>query len=299
VQLASRRVVAEITGKTSTLAGETLKWIARRCDVQQLESYFAHPQAMPLLALPWWLEKSIRGEVDRDFQSALMTSSMQGYLFIRMVDDLMDGHDIDRACLPALHLFSFEFQSAYFRYFSSGDPFWNHFGHSLASMAEAVSADCGLTEISAQEFAEVSARKSAAALIPLAAVCCRYGRLDLLPEWEGFLSLFARWHQMRDDIVDWSEDYASSLTTGRSTWILSEAERRRSPDETVPVWMGRTGLSWAAGVMDGWKERIRSIANRLGSPELIQYLKGRDEMFSRQMAANIRLAALFDGLLAL
>jgi hypothetical protein len=292
-------VSADIENGTSKLAGETLRWLARRCDARHLEQYFTHPQGMPLLVLPWWLEKSIRGEVDRDFQINLMASSMHGYLFIRMLDDLMDGHEIDRASLPALHLFSFDFQSAYFQYFPAGDPFWDYFRRSLAFMAEAASVDSSLARITEKDFTQISARKTAATAIPLAAVCLRYGRPDRLPRWEDFVSLFARWHQMRDDIFDWDEDYASSLSTGRSTWMISEAERRRAPHETVPIWIGRAGLSWAAGVMAGWMAEIRSAALDLNSPELVTYLAGRDHVFSRQIAAKIQLAALCEGLLAL
>jgi hypothetical protein len=286
-------VVTDI-GET-TLAGETLKWIARRCDVQHLEDYLAHPQAIPLFALPWWLETSLRGEVDAEFQAGLMTSGAHGYFFIRMLDDLMDGHEVDRACLPALHLFSLRFQSAYFRYFPAGDPFWGYFERSLASTAEAVSEDSKLREVSAEDFVGITARKSAAALIPIAAVCCRYGRLDLLPAWEHFLTLLSRWHQMRDDVLDWSEDHEA----GHATWILSEAQQRRTPDETVPVWMGRTGLSWAAEVMEDWMLQIKDAASGLNSPELVRYLEAREAMFRRQIAANIRLAALCEALLDL
>jgi hypothetical protein len=288
--------VAAHIGKTnSTLAGETLKWIARRCDVAHLEKYIAHPEAMPLLALPWWLEKSIRGEVDVEFQSTLMASSVHGYFFIRMLDDLMDGHQVEPASLPALHLFSFRFHSSYFRFFPASDPFWTHFERNLASTAEAVSSDHALKEISAKDFLEITSRKSSAALIPVAAVCCRYGREDLLPAWEQFLSLFARWHQMRDDVLDWSEDYEAS----HATWILGEAQHRKAPEETTAIWMGRTGLHWAAGVMDGWMAQIKASAAGLGSPELVRYLDAREAAFSRQMKANLRLAALCESLLKL
>lgn len=289
--MAAQRVVADI-GETA-LAGETLRWIARRCDAAQLERYVAHPEAMPLLALPWWLEKSLRGEADAEFQACLMTSSVHGYFFIRMLDDLMDGHEIDRACLPALHLFSFRFQSNYFRYFPSGDPFWDFFERNLAATAEAVSADFRLQQVSAADFLAITARKSAAALIPVAAVCCRYGRLDLMPKWEEFLTLFSRWHQMRDDIVDWSEDFES----GHATWILGEALARKAHDETVPVWMGRNGLAWGAEVMTGWMREIKAVASGLNSPELTVYLEAREATFARQMSAKIRLAALFESLL--
>jgi hypothetical protein len=280
---------------TSPLGEATLAWISTRCDVQQLENYFAHPEAMPLFALPWWLETAVRGEVDTDFQVSLMASSAHGYLFVRMLDDLMDEHAVDRAALPSLHLFSFHFQSAYLQYFPSGDPFWNHFARSLASTAEAESADLRRREMSEDDFLTITARKSAAALIPIAAVCSRYDRLDLLPAWEKLLTLFAPWHQMRDDIFDWSEDHEA----GRSTWILSEAARRKSATETVPIWMGRSGLAWAAGVMDGWVKEIKSAALALNSPELSRYLEMRDVLFSRHMKAKIRLAAIYESLLHL
>ncbi len=250
---------------------------------------------MPLLAMPWWLEASIRGQVDAEFQADLMTSSAHGYLFIRMLDDLMDGHEIDSACLPALHLFGLRFQSAYSRYFPGSDPFWDHFQRCLAATAEAESADLNLREISEEDFLRITARKSSAALIPIAAVCSRYDRLDLLPAWEAFLMLFSRWHQMRDDVLDWSEDHESD----RSTWILSEAQRRKASGESVPIWMGRTGLPWAAEVMGGWMREIESSAEGLNSPDLLDYLKAREASFSRQIAAKIRLAALFEAVLHL
>ena len=250
---------------------------------------------MPLFALPWWLEASIRGQVDAAFQADLMTCGAHGYLFIRMLDDLMDGHEVKRASLPALHLFSFRFQSACSRYFPAGDPFWNHFERSLTATAEAEAADLNLHEISQDDFLRVTSRKSAASLIPIAAVCCRYDRLDLLPAWEEFLTLFSRWHQMRDDIVDWSEDHES----GHATWILSEAQLRKSASESVPVWMGRSGLAWAAGTMDGWMGQIKAVAEKLNSPELNHYLEARETAFTRQMTAKIKLAALYESLLHL
>lgn len=295
VQRAALRVADEIRANDSKLAGETLTWLARRCDIEHLELYLAHPQAMPLLAMPWWMEESIRGSADVEFQTDLMASSAHGYFFIRMLDDLMDGHEIDRACLPALHLFSFRFQSVYFRYFSSGDSFWDYFERSLASTAEAVSADFSLKQVSEEDFLSITARKSSAALIPMAAVCYRYRRLDILPAWESFLAVFSCWHQMRDDLADWSED----LKEGHATWLLSEAQRRKGFAETVPVWMGRTGLPWAAEVMDGWMRQMKAIAPSLNSPELVHYLEAREAAFAQQMTANIKLAALCESLLKL
>ncbi|GGG93237.1 class 1 isoprenoid biosynthesis enzyme [Silvibacterium dinghuense] len=224
-----------------------------------------------------------------------MRASIEGYFFIRMLDDVMDGHSVPAASLPAMHLFSLRFHSAYHSLFPADSPFWAVFADALVCTAEAESADTLLTSIEEEQFLAISARKSAAALIPVAAVCYRYGRVDALPAWRALLDAFAPWHQMHDDLLDWSEDLAS----GRCTWLLSEAERRKAHGETVAVWIGRTGLRWAADRMAEWMDRLHCIAGELGSPEVMAYLERRDGLFRRQIEARIQLAVLCEPMLAI
>ena len=55
------------------------------------EAYFLHPEAFPMVLLPWWLESTIHEPPARGFQRDIVYSSVSGYYFVRMIDDLMDG----------------------------------------------------------------------------------------------------------------------------------------------------------------------------------------------------------------
>jgi hypothetical protein len=294
-QRAARRVAEDLGRRSTMLAEITSKWLSLRCDTNNPEDYFTEPQSAPILALPWWLENSIRGDVDVDFQSDLMYSTISGYYFTRMLDDIMDGHRVHRATLPALHPFHTQFVSIYFKYFSPSDPFWQDFERSLTATVEATAIEATLEDIGEAEFIQVCGRKPAAAAIPMAAVCCRYCRHDLLRPWEEFFTLFGRWHQMRDDLVDWSSDHED----GNRTWLLCEAQRRRMEHESVPAWMGREGFQWVKLVMECWMEEAATAAAGLNSPELVRYLNMRRNSFSRHMTAMLDTAAACAKLLQL
>ena len=291
----AQRALADLSSQSPQLAGRTLKWLALRSDINHPENYFTHLQSLPLLALPWWLEIALRGTVDLAFQSDLMYSSMSGYYFTRMLDDLMDGHQVDRSCLPALYPFYLQFQRTYFAYFPLSDGFWPHFERSLLTTAEAASTDSTLDDVTEADFLHYSARKSAAAAIPLAAVCYRYRRPDLLPSWEALFTVFGRWNQMRDDVLDWSEDYQA----GTKTWLLCEAERRRAQNESLQMWIGRSGFLWAAEIMERWMQQMLDAANMMQSAALSVYLEQRRLSFRRQIDGMIATAAIYARLLQL
>lgn len=292
---ATRRALADLGGRSPALGESASRWLSLRCDPQHPEAYFTHSQGVPVLALPWWLEDCIRGEVHAEFQTDLMYSTVSGYCFIRMLDDVMDGHEVDRAALPALHPFHLQFVKTYHSYFPALHPFWQEFERILMTTAEAVTAEAILKDFHESDFLEVSARKPAAVVIPMAAVCFRYGRPDLLSPWEKFFTLFARWHQMRDDLLDWNIDGEA----GCQTWLLCEAERRRKAGESVAMWMGREGFQWVKAIMDRWMEESVRAADGLNSPAVVNYLHMRRDSFSLQLESMLQTAALSRKLLSL
>lgn len=263
-----------------------------RFDVSRPADYFTQLQSLPLLALPWWLEESFRGAVDSGFQADLIYATINFYYFTRILDDLMDGHAIGAAALPSMHPFHCRFMRSYFRYFGADSVFWGHFDRLLAITVETAAAEAVAREIDREDFLRVSARKTAAAMIPAAAVCARYDRTDLLEPWESLFAMFGRWHQMRDDLLDWSEDAKS----GSATWLLTEAERRRGETEPVAAWMGREGLVWVKSVMRAWMDETLAAAAGLGSEKLTTYLVLRDEEFTGQIDRMIGVAEAFRGL---
>lgn len=266
-----------------------------RFDVHRPADYFTQLQSLPLLALPWWLEESFREAVDAEFQVELIYATVNFYYFTRMLDDVMDGHPIEPAALPAMHAFHLRFTRTYHRHFPFDSPFWRHFERLLAITAETAAAEATLREMTPEDFLNVGARKTAAALIPVAAVCVRHDRMDLLDPWEKMFTLFGRWHQMRDDLLDWSEDWES----GTPSWLVSEAKRRRGEGESVPVWMGREGFAWVKSLMRTWMDETIQAASGLNSPKLVHYLEQRDEEFAQFIDGKIALAEACKGFLKL
>jgi hypothetical protein len=294
-QLATHRALASLGERSPALADHVRRWVSTRCDVHQAEKYFTAPEGFPALALPWWLENAIHDEINLEFQSDLMSSTISGYYFIRMLDDVMDGHDVDRAVLPALHLLHLDFVRIYSGYFAAAHPFWKEFDRLLAATAEAVAVESTLQNIGEDDFERVCARKQMAAVIPMAAVCFQYGRIDLLVPWEKLVVAFTRWHQMRDDLLDWSKDYQKH----NLTFLLCEAERRRRTEESVPMWVGYEGLGWVQELMQRWMEEAKDAAAELISPSLVQYLDLREQDFSMYMQKTLAMAAAFRPLLDL
>ena len=292
---AAQLATEELGSGASPLSAHTRRWLATRCDLSHPENYFLHSQSLAILGFPWWLEESLCGAVDPHFQADLMFSTINAYYFTRMLDDIMDGHAIDRVAMPALYPFHMRFVRPYQKYFDYCSAFWREFERILMITVEAVAGEASLEEITADHFIRFSARKPAAAVIPMAAVCVRYDRLDLLAPWESVFTSFARWHQMRDDVVDWNID----VEAGHPTWLSTEAARRRKSGESVAAWMGREGFRWARTVMDHRINETLDAASGLKSQALTSYLEQCNELFSKQIGNMIARADAFAGLLAM
>jgi len=130
------------------------------------------------------------------------------------------------------------------------------------------------------------ALKATAAAIPIAAVCVRFDRLDLLRPWESMFNSFAKWHLMRDDLLDWGAD----ARAGNPTWLLSEAQRRRSDGESLAEWMGREGFAWVKVIQKTWLDETIAAAAELSSPGLLNYLRERERLFALEIDSMIAMA---------
>ena len=254
-------------------SGEALLgWVARLSPTQRPRDYFDGPRAIMFL-LPWWLEKRVRPIPDISFQELLVESSVNAYYFVRMIDNLMDENAREeRDLLPLLGMFHANFSRAYSRLFPPDEPFWNHFDRHWSGVAEAAIRERRLRHVSRTEFTEIAARKTSGVKIPLAAVCCRYDRLDLLEPWCAFYDAFASWQQMLDDTFDWMRD----LQHGNPSFFLSEGERQKGPGESIAGWVVRRGFAWGIQQAEAMMEDVRRHAERLDSAELVRFLEYRD-----------------------
>jgi len=151
------------------------------------------------------------------------------------------------------------------------------------------SVDAALTRIDRTTFMRVSARKTAGAKVPIAAVCHRYRRPELLEPWSAFIDLLGCWHQMLNDIRGWHRD----LEAGRATYFLSEADARRGSAGSVSDWIVTEGLEWGFSTLDGWMDEMLAAGGRLGCRPLVAYLEERGRSLQAERdALRPALAAL-------
>lgn len=276
---------------------DVTRWTAGLSPTGAAEDYFGKSRAHILL-LPWWAEKSIRGEPDFKFQSDLIYSSVNGYYFVRLIDNVMDGHGkSELRMLPILGFFHGQFQAVYSSYFQPDSAFWEFFHSTWTAMAQAAMLDANMTEISRTEFAHVAAMKSAGAKIPIAAVFFRYGRQDLLPQWCELHDALSRWNRMVDDVVDALTD----AQNGTMTYFLSNARRRKRAGESVSAWIVKDGFASGYKEADVLLQQVRELAHGLASGELIKFLEYRQAELARcwerakpGLAALARLASVLE-----
>jgi hypothetical protein len=261
----------------SFLARQVREWLEATSGDVLPEEVYKNLLSYPMLLLPWWVERTLCQVHDPVFQRDLVYSTVNGYYAIRMIDNLMDGHStVELQALPLLNFFYAEFQRPYQRYFAHMHPFWGHFTATWYASAEVTIRDAQAPSIDRDHFIRVTAQKTCAVKIPIAAVCFRYERPDVFSRWARLVDLFGCWHQMGNDIFDWRKDMEAQT----ETYFLSEAQRRKDPGESVADWFIREGFAWGVATCAEWMAELQSLAGELDSPDLLAYLKTREGMLS-------------------
>lgn len=284
------RLEAEVELAMPTMAPHILAWIGQLAGAGQPQDYFQHPLAFPSLLLPWWLDGCLDEKIDETLQADLIYSTINGYYYIRLIDNVMDEHGpIETPLLPALSFFHTQFQSIYINYFAPTHPFWPLFQSTWYQSAEVAMREARLPSLDATQFRHISAKKVCATKIPLAAVSYFHDRPDSIEPWAELVDLLGCWHQMHNDLFDWHKDVEQGLTT----YFLSEAERQRAPGELVAAWVARRGFAWGMVTLAEMMSALTASARRLGCADLLAYLQTRQEMLeTRRQQAEAGLAAL-------
>jgi len=264
-------------------------WLVDMFGQASLSEVFTRSEAFPTLLIPWWLDGSL-GERHRRFHRDLAYSTMNGYLYIRLIDNLMDRDAPgDVTLLPALSFFHLEFLEPYRRLFGPGHRFWADLRTIWLETADVTLHDASLGDVDRSTFERVSARKTGAAKIPLAAVCHYRGQLHQLSRWNEFVDGFGRWHQMHNDLFSWRKD----LEHGAATYFLSEGRRRS--DGAIEDWFIETGFDWGTGQLNEYMAELRRTAGTLAAPEPLEYLDDRQQSLDRQVAEVARGLAVVAG----
>ena len=282
------------------LGSQVLRWIRQISPHGKPSAHFLDVRMFPILQLPHYVAESFGVTPDAAFQRSLISSTVHGYYYIRLIDNVVDRDrdlELERTILPVAGYFCSEFQLGYQRHFSLGHPFWPVFREMWAASAVSSAEDAALRTVSRADFDRVASRKYSAAGIPVVATCHYYGRADLLPPWLELVNGLGRWSQMVDDILDWRQD----STTDRSTYFLSEGERQKLREESLEDWILREGCDWGFKLLNEWMAQLQQSATRLGSPGLREYLARRMSWLKEQhsvirngLAALADLAAIFD-----
>lgn len=256
---------------------------------------FQNPGSYPMLLIPWYAARSLEKELDAGFQADLIYSTITGYYFIRLLDNVMDGDaGMEVKLLPAAGFLHSRFHGVYHKHFPPDHPFWTSFDTLWSESVDATARDAFLAQVELGDFLAISGRKFAAGKIPVAALCHRYGRLDLMEPWFCFLDRLSYWSQMLNDLFDWEKDEKH----GNRTFLLTEADHRRQPGELVAEWLAREGFAWALAKLAGWMSEMRSAATHLRCRELMGYLDCREKVLADRADRAERGLAFLARLLA-
>ena len=214
-----------------------------------------------------------------ELQKSIAYSTANGYYYIRLIDNIMDGdNQEDNNLLTTLNFFHTEFQSSYFQYFPANHRFWIDFKEHWFHSGDCAMQDAILTELNEEQFKQIAAQKVCAVKIPVAAVFYYHDYSDLIQIWCRLIDLIGCWHQMMNDLFDWNKDLMHHTTT----YFLSEANRLKNDHETVFDWVAREGFNWGCQVVIIWASELKKMALNLESQEMFDYFKTREEMFLKR-----------------
>ncbi len=231
-------------------------------------------RSFPAFYLPYWLALQRGRPVETRFLEDVAYSTLNGYYFVRLLDNVSDGDGPPelKRLLPAGGYFCAEFHAPYQQYFPPDHPFWGLFRAAWNEQAEAASTESEIGDITQSRFLSVSARKFSAAKGPLAAAAFHYGLQDQLPPWNDFVDRLGAFSQLVNDLFDWHHDCVSGIPS----FVQSEYLRRRAAaEESIHCWIVRDGFDRGANTLRSWLEDLRHRAEALGSPGAVQWVNQR------------------------
>jgi hypothetical protein len=259
------------------------QWMTNLSFTTRLADYLLGVSMFPMLRIPRWLTSAIPTTANDVFQASIVYSTINGYLYIRLMDNVMDGHSGgDPKLLPIAAFFHTEFIRTYQEYFEYGHRFWSEFFYPLWLTSHASTAkDADASDIDFEAFRTITANKLCAAKIPVVAVCCFYDLHDRVRQWQDFVDSLAVCWQFADDLFDWQHD----LQAGACTYFLSEGRRQKNRSESMEGWVVREGFTWGIEMLRNWLPELCRGAACLESRELDRFLKRRISLLDAHAGA--------------
>src|ERR1700685_2401201 len=81
------RIQSELSRSAPTLATQVSRWMTSRSPTSDAPEYFMRPRIFPMLLLPCWMAEIGGRMPDRKFQSDVVFSTLNGYYYIRLLDN--------------------------------------------------------------------------------------------------------------------------------------------------------------------------------------------------------------------
>jgi hypothetical protein len=158
------------------------------------------------------------------------------FLFVRMQDDVFDGHEPDRRLIYAADQFLFEAERTFGRHFARSSRFWSLFHDALEASTRSIVRVDGMQRVAdgrPEDLLKGYAEVAAIFKVGTAAVCIKTRRLTDLDA----LSRFADEMSMAGQIVDDLEDVEEDLRRGRFNYVAKRllAGRTATSDEALPL----------------------------------------------------------------
>lgn len=230
------------------------------------------PRSFPSLLVPFWIASHGDGVQDPEFLGEVTYSTLSGFLFIRLIDNVMDGDCAaeQRSLLPTLAFFHTRFQTPYTRYFYNEQAFWPLFHRIWNEHSDATTKDGLIDDVDLATFRRVCAQKFAATKIPAAAALIRSGATTF-ESWFRFIDNLGAFAQMANDFADWDHD----TRFGIRTYLGSEWRRRREPDEPIASWYLREGFEWGSSLLLKWASELECEARALECPPALEWVVER------------------------
>lgn len=259
----ARAIAQELPG----LSAGALGWLRALTTTGRPADYFLHSRRFPVVRLPFWaVEDRLPDPV---LLGDVLRSTMAGYWFVRLVDDLVDREA--RAPLGLLPLSAFlhtEFEGGFRRHFPATSPFWPVFRQRWLRLADATTITAAAP--TAEDLVERATATIGAAAIPLCALTLAAGVPERFEPWAAAVDGLARVEQLVDDLVDWQSDHDR-----RQPNILLAEGTRRVGSEALPGWVVREGFRWGLDQARRAIDRVDLVVAGLGSAPLSEFLRGR------------------------
>jgi hypothetical protein len=281
IDLAIRELLKQCSDTTPFIADKLHAWMIDLSRTDDPTDYYRHPAAFPLLALPRWFAAATDVPPDRAFELEVVRSSVSGYYYIRLIDNVMDKEATDeKRMLPILSILHTNFTRPYSNLFPFGHPFWSDFESCWFAAAEATVKDAFLQQITLAEFRGICSKKISAARIPILAAAHRYDCILEAAPWLEAIDDLAAWHQMANDLFGWKKDF----NTGIKTYFLSEGMRQKDPAKPIEAWVVQGGFDWGAELLESWMTDLKQKVSRLSSPGFESFLAARHAAFLQRSA---------------